>query len=95
MKSEISVLVSWVDGHQTKAESNHEELMATMKDCQERMEALMDVNLDTMEVCLEETETNEGKVKTKMEACLENMEMETIGAPENRSGGPATGYVRP
>jgi hypothetical protein len=34
-----------MDIHQVKTEANHEELMATMKTSQERVEALMDVSL--------------------------------------------------
>jgi hypothetical protein len=52
----------------------------------ERMEALMDVSLESMQACLEKTEANHGKVKIKMEACLEETAVETIGAPKERYG---------
>jgi hypothetical protein len=60
--------------------TNSEELMATIKASQERMEALMDVSLETTEACLEQTEANQGKVEIKMEACLEEMKVEITGA---------------
>jgi hypothetical protein len=39
----------------------------------------------TTETCLENIEVNERNVVTKMKALLEEMEMETIGTPEDRS----------
>jgi hypothetical protein len=86
MKSKIDALVSWMHDRQAKAEANHEELMATLKASQERMESLMNVSLETTEACLEKTEANQEKVETKMEACAKEMEVETIGAPEDQSG---------
>jgi hypothetical protein len=57
-----------------------------MKASQERMDALMDVSLETMEVCLEKIEASEGKVEIKMEVCVEEMKVETIGALEDQYG---------
>jgi hypothetical protein len=39
--------------------------MVAMKASQERMEALMNVSLETMKACLEKIEVNQGKVKIK------------------------------
>jgi ribosomal protein L25 (general stress protein Ctc) len=86
MKSQIGVLVSQMDAHQAKMEVNHEEWMAAMKASQERMEALMDISLETTEVCLEMTEVNRGKVETKMEVGLEEGAVETIRALKDQSG---------
>jgi hypothetical protein len=52
---------------------------------QERMEALLDISLETMEACLENTEVDRGKVGTKMEACLEDAAVKTLGAFKGRS----------
>jgi galactokinase len=49
-----------------KADANLREIMAAMKASQERMEALMDVSLQTTEDCLEKSEVNQGKVEIKM-----------------------------
>jgi hypothetical protein len=68
--------------HQAKTEDNHQ-LMAAMKVSQERMEALVDVSLETTEACLEKIEVYQENVETKLEECLEEMEVETLGAPED------------
>jgi hypothetical protein len=51
---------------------------ARIETSQEQTEALMDVSLETTEACLERIEVNQGKAETKME-------VETIGAVEDRS----------
>jgi hypothetical protein len=50
------------------------------------METLMDVSLEMTEACLEKIEVYLKKVQNKMEVCLEEMEVETLGAPEDHSG---------
>jgi hypothetical protein len=41
--------------------------MAAMKASQYRLEAWLDVSLETMDACLEKTETNQEKVEIKVE----------------------------
>jgi uncharacterized protein (DUF885 family) len=83
-KSKIGALVSWMDVNQAKTEGNHEELMATMKANQERMEALMDVSIEMMEVCLENIEVNHKKVEIMME----------VSGKDGREDYPSTGGQR-
>jgi hypothetical protein len=51
-----------------------------------KMEAKMDVTLETTKSCIKEAEVNRGKVIIKMEACIEEMKVETMGTLEDRYG---------
>jgi hypothetical protein len=60
-------------------QANHEKVMVKLDAYHERMEALLDVSLESTEAYLEKIEVNQGKVEIKMEVCLEEMQGETIG----------------
>jgi hypothetical protein len=61
-----------------------------MKANQERMEALMDVSLETTKVCLEKTEVNQGKAETKMESVSRRDKSGDYQSTREPTGGPAT-----
>jgi hypothetical protein len=72
--------------HQARIEPNYEEWMAETKAIQERMKFVVDISLETTEAYLEKNEVNQGKIDIMMEAFLEEMNVESIGALEDRYG---------